>query len=82
MRTTVKIDDTLLARAKQEAAASNRTLAAVIEDALREVLERRPGRSAAPVRLTTCPGNGPRPGVDLDDTAGLLELMEESGDSA
>ena len=82
MRTTVRIDDALLARAKKEAATTNRTLSAVIEDALRETLERRPERSTAPVRLRTVGGKGPRPGVDLDDSAGLLEVMESGGDSA
>ena len=82
MRTTIRIDDTLLARAKQEAAASNRTLAAVIEDALREALERHREEPAAPVELETVGGNGLRPGVDLDDSAGLLEIMEQDDDPA
>ena len=29
-----------------------------------------------PVRLKTVNGDGVRPGVDLDDTAALLDLME------
>ncbi len=28
-----------------------------------------------PLRLKTCKGGGLRPGVDLDDSAALLELM-------
>ncbi|MCG8454755.1 MAG: hypothetical protein MI919_00630 [Holophagales bacterium] len=49
--------------------------------ALRETLARRsePARRA-PVRLTTCGGPGPLPGVDLDDSAALLELMEDAAD--
>ena len=79
MRTTIRLEEQLLAAAKQAAATSGRTLNAVIEDALRETLARstaRPPRRR--LRLTTVGGNGPRPGVDLDDTASLLELMESA----
>lgn len=64
------------------AARSGKTLTAVIEDALRESLARQhsdqPVRS--PVKLTTVPGQGLQPGIDLDDSASLLQLMEESDD--
>ncbi len=77
MRTTIRVDDALLTQAKKVAAESGRTLAAVIEDALRESLQRRPASPrTGPVRLTTVAGKGLQPGVDLDDTAGLLEHME------
>jgi len=77
MRTTVRLDEHLLAEAKQYAAASGKTLTAVLEDALREVLARRSPRiRRKPVRLRTCDGDGVLPGVDIDDTASLLELME------
>jgi Arc/MetJ family transcription regulator len=79
MRTTIRLDDDLLTSAKRSAAESGRTLTAVIEDALREALSRRTTRGEnSHVRLTTVGGNGPLPGVDLDDTAGLLELMDGS----
>ena len=78
MRTTISIDDRLLAEAKEVAARSGRTLNAVVEDALRAALARqRPG--AAPPRVpipTSRRGGGLRPGVDLDDSARLLDLME------
>lgn len=83
MRTTVRLDDHLLREAKQFAARAGRTLTAVIEDALREALNRsqkRPKRP--PVKLPTFRGKGVRPRVELDDTASLLELMDEKGDSA
>ena len=54
-----------------------RTLTAVIEDALREVLRRQHGAERRAVRLTTVGGSGPLPGVDLDDTAALAQLMDE-----
>ena len=77
MRTTIRLDDELLAQAKQLAAQSGRTLTAVIEDALREALARRQQAQKRPrVRLPTFAGQGLLPGVDLDDSASLLDLME------
>jgi len=78
MRTTVRLNDSLLAEAKKYAAESGRTLTAVIEDALRETLARRTHSSKRrKVRLPTLPGGKLRPGVDLDDTSALLDLMED-----
>ncbi len=81
MRTTIRIDDTLLAEVKRLAARTGRSLTVVVEDALREVLSRQ--ADAAPratVHLTTVGGQGLLPGVDLDDSAALLELMEHAHD--
>jgi hypothetical protein len=76
MRTTVRLDEHLLQQAKQHAVASGMTLTAVLEQALRESLARRPAAGRlAPVRLKTFRGSGVRPGVDLDDSASLLDLM-------
>jgi hypothetical protein len=79
MRTTINLDDQLLLEAKQIAAQTGQTLTAVLEDAVREALSRRrqarKGRTA--VRLPTVSGRGPRPGVDLDHCAALIDLMEE-----
>ena len=77
MRTTVRLDDHVLAEAKKIAAESGRTLTSVLEDALRESLARRTVREKRTrVRLKTVSGDGVRPGVDLDDSAALLDLME------
>lgn len=77
MRTTVRLDEHLLAQARQYAAASGKTLTAVLEDALREALARRNTKTRRkPVRLRTCGEGGVLPGVDIDDSASLLELME------
>ena len=77
MRTTVRLDEHLLAQAKQHAVASGKTLTAVLEDALRESLARRvTSVKAKPIRLKTIKGNGVRAGVDLDDGASLLNLMD------
>lgn len=81
MRTTIRIDDDLLRRAKREAARRGTTLDALIEDALRAALAGRPGSAERkPLRLATFKGKGTLPGVDLDDSAGLLDLMESSHD--
>ncbi|HYU48545.1 MAG TPA: ribbon-helix-helix domain-containing protein [Candidatus Limnocylindria bacterium] len=73
----MSLDNDLLRQAKQMAAATGRTLNAVIEDALRQALARS-GESGErpPVEITTFRGNGVQPGVDLDDSAALLEVME------
>ena len=77
MRTTIRIDDRLLAQAKTQAARSGRTLAAVIEDALRAALARRHGRDRVrPPDLPVSVGGRLQPGVNLDDSAALLGLME------
>lgn len=76
MRTTINLPDDLFREAKQAALASSRTFTQLVEDALRAALSARadPGRQRA-VRLPTSPGS-PRPGVDLDDSAALLDLVE------
>jgi hypothetical protein len=77
MRTTVRLDPHLLIEAKRRAAEQGRTLTSLLEEALRESLSRRTAQSSArPVRLKTVKGGGLRPGVDLDDSASLLELMD------
>lgn len=79
MRTTLRLDDDLLYRVKQLALQSGKTMTVVIEDALREVLARQDSTQVRkPARLTTVSGNGLQPGVDLDDSARLLAVMEES----
>jgi len=77
MRTTVRIDERVLREAKAVAAQERRTLTAVVDDALRQFLARRSApRKRAPVKLITFGAGGLRPGVDLDDTAALIDLME------
>jgi hypothetical protein len=79
MRTTIKIDDRLLAEAKTRAAKSGRTLNAVVEDALREAFARRAGAHRSPrPELPVFRGSRLAPGVDLDDGAALLDLMERA----
>jgi hypothetical protein len=80
MRTTVNIDDDLLAEAKVVAARTSRSLGSVVEDALREMLRRVADESSkTEFRLQTHGSGGLRPGVDLDDMEALAELL---GDNA
>jgi hypothetical protein len=78
MRTTIYLDDHLITRIKELAARTGRTMTAVIEDAVRQSLEHAPSRTRKTVRLTTVGGKGLKKGVDLDDAASLLDLMERS----
>lgn len=82
MRTTLRLPDDLLKEAKKRAAERGTTLTQVVEEALRESLARaREGEDrSGPVTLTTVGGSGVRPGVDLDDSAALLDLMEAEDD--
>jgi len=77
MRTTVRLDDQLLTDAKEHAAKTGRTLTALLEDALRTflALEKRP-RPQRSQKLPTYGEGGLQPGVDLDDSSDLLDLMD------
>jgi hypothetical protein len=77
MRTTIRLDPHLLREAKELAVRTGKTLTAVIDDALRESLARhRSQRRRSRLTLPRFKGKGLRPGVDLDDTAGLLDVMD------
>ena len=76
MRTTIHINDHLFARLKEVAARTGRTMTSVIEDALRQSMAQSRPKARKAIRLTTVGGKGPKPGVDLDDTASLFDLMD------
>lgn len=76
MRTTITIDDDVYQRTKALAAESGRTVGSVVEEALRVRLALRSADSA-PVRPLPTSRGGLLPGVDLDDSAALLELTEK-----
>jgi hypothetical protein len=78
MRTTVRLDDKLLAEAKKLAVDTGRTFTQVIEDSLRMALAlRREKRRSKPIKLHTSGGGGLQPGVDLSNNASVLDLMDE-----
>lgn len=77
MEVTIQLDEELLAQAERLAASTGRTVPAVIEEALRDSLSAQaPGDARAPIRLLADGRGGLRPGVNLDCTAGLLDLMD------
>jgi plasmid stability protein len=76
MRTTVRLDDELLSAAKQRAAAHHMTLTALIEDSLRRTLAVQPAESGERFSIRPFGGNGTQPGVDLDNSAALRDLMD------
>jgi len=77
MRTTIRLDEGLLRQAKAEAARRGETLTALIERGLRLILSsHRPARRSR-VRLPVSrAAGGTRPGIDLDDSASLLDHLE------
>ncbi len=76
MRTTVRLDDDLLAAAKQRAAAEHTTLTALIEDSLKRTLASRPAQGAERFAIRRFGDTELLPGVDLDDSAALRDLMD------
>jgi hypothetical protein len=78
MRTTVRLDDALLEQAKREAARRGGTLTDLIEKGLRLVLaQSRPTPRRPRVVLPECrAGGGLVGGVDLNDSAALLDILE------
>ncbi len=75
MRTTVSINDELLARAKARAQADGRTLGSYIEEVLRQHLAT-PERTPQDVHLTISRATGgAQPGVDLTTNRGLYDAM-------
>lgn len=61
MKTTVDIADDLFLRAKQAAQASRTSLRSLIEQGLREVLEKSPSSEESPVIPVTFRGRGLQP---------------------
>lgn len=74
-RTTVRLPEGLIERAKKRAANDGRTLTALIEDGLRRVLSDAPplDRQRRLPRVSTATG-GLQPGIELNDSAALQEL--------
>jgi len=76
-RTTVRLPDELVRRAKRKAAAEGRTLTSLIEDGLRRVLDDRGATKQKRVMPPISKASGwLRPGIDLNDSASLYELED------
>lgn len=75
MRTTVRLDEGLLAKAKQEAHKRGETLTSLTEQGLRLAIgSHARARATLPVSKAT---GGVRPGIDLDDTTALLDQLDD-----
>lgn len=75
MQAIIDIDAQLLLYAKQQATQQNCTLTSILEDALRDYFAhlRLPRE---PIKLETFSGTGLRPGVNLDDSRQLNDIMD------
>lgn len=78
MRTTVRLSEGLLTRAKHEARRRGETLTSLMETGLRLALSgshkhRRSGRVRLPVSKAT---GGVQPGIDLDDASALVDHLD------
>jgi hypothetical protein len=75
-RTTVRLPEDLLRRAKRRAAAERRTLTSLIEHGLRLALDekRQPEKRVIPI-VSSAKG-GPLPGIDLDDMSTIQEMED------
>jgi hypothetical protein len=77
-RTTVRLPEELLRRAKRKAAEEGRTLTALIEDGLRLVVggkSKSGKRERQSIPLSPQTG-GPLPGIDISNSAALQEIQD------
>jgi hypothetical protein len=78
VRTTIRIDDELYRAVKERAARSGRTIAAVLEDAVRVGLnEPPPDRARRRYAVVARGRGGLRPGVDLASNTSVLEARDD-----
>lgn len=76
MRTTLRLRDELLERAKKKAAKEGRTLTSIIEEGLTLVLAEVESSSRPPVELPVSTSTGGvAPGVELNDSSALEDVM-------
>jgi Ribbon-helix-helix protein, copG family len=76
LKTTLNIDDTVMARLRREAARQNRTMSELVEAALRLLFQSRPsGRKKKLPPLPTFRGGKAR--VDIADRNLLYDVMEK-----
>ncbi len=73
MKTTLNIDDTVMAELKRESARQGRTMSEMVETALRLLLRSRPKRGALP-ELPVFQSGGAL--VDIADREALYSAME------
>ena len=83
MRTTVRLNDQLLRKAKKYAAEHDTTLTNMLDQGLRMVLRETPppygepsGKRPVKFDLPTFKGTGMRPGIDPTSNAQLLDIAD------
>lgn len=74
MKTTLNIDDQVMARLRREAAAQGKTMSELVETALRRLLAQRPEARALPPLPTFHAG---RASVDIANREALYSLMDD-----
>ena len=80
MRTTLSIEDALLARAKKRAARRGQTLGQYVESAVRRDLVAPEPTGSAPELPTFTRGTGMCPGIDASSNRALYDALDSSGD--
>lgn len=79
MKTTIELEDSLLAEVKRRAAAEGKTMKAFLEEALLARLRPRPrGRTTYRADLPVVKGERP-PAIDIADRRALYDFMDENG---
>ncbi len=76
MRTTVRLDDDLYREVKARAAREGRTVASVLEDAVRIGMRRPADAETKPFVNVPFGRGGLMPGVDLSNNAALSDLLD------
>ncbi|ORA34508.1 ribbon-helix-helix domain-containing protein [Mycobacterium aquaticum] len=77
MRTTIRIDDALYREVKARAARSGRTVAAVLEDAVRRGLDETEQLAKPRYAVRPLGSGGLRPGIDIAFNSTVAEAMDE-----
>jgi hypothetical protein len=77
MRTTLTLDDDVAAKLKAESRRTGRPFRAIVNETLRRGLaSRRATAERQPFRIAARDLGDLRPGLSLDDVAGLIEQVE------
>ncbi len=77
MRTTIRLSDDLLRRARKKAAEEGRTLTSLVEEGLKAILiDSKPARRTRVKLPISKASGGTLPGVDLNRSSDLEDRME------
>lgn len=76
MRTTINMKDSLYRSIKEEAARRGTTITTVIEERLEYSVGKQPNSTPNDFELVTFDGDGLYPGIDLDSSSSLNDLLD------